>query len=187
MWYISLLAICNEICAYPTIFYLASKPSFSWGRHLLWGSQGLIRLSITVKTIINGCHRNHFVFSNNLKLDHGKITHFTLHIHTLTAIISIFFYMVELQGAEKPIFRNYRHFVSQCPVNTLHWLPNFSLTRHGLTQTKVHSLAKWIALSGKRTVIACVAIEVHDHNTTAPYYIYNKDTCQVILLLYKNN
>ena len=103
---------------------------------------------------------------------------FTLHIHTLTAIISIFFYMVELQGAEKPIFRNYRHFVSQCPVNTLHWLPNFSLTRHGLTQTKVHSLAKWIALSGKRTVIACVAIEVHDHYTTAPLIIF---MCQIFL------
>ena len=26
----------------------------------------LIRLSITVKTIINGCHRSHFVFSDSL-------------------------------------------------------------------------------------------------------------------------
>ena len=29
--------------------------------------------------IFNGCHRNHFVFSDN-----GKIALFTLHIHTLT-------------------------------------------------------------------------------------------------------
>ena len=60
-------------------------------------------------------------------------------------------------------FCNYRHYVSQCPVSTLDWLPNFP--HMGLTWAKVHSLAKWIAVSGNRTAIACVAIEVHDHYT----------------------
>ena len=34
-------------------------------------------------------------------------------------------------------------------------------------RAKVHSLARWIAVSGNRTAIACVAIEVHDHYTTS--------------------
>ena len=42
----------------------------------------LIQLSITVKTIVNGCHKNGFVFFDNVKLDHGKISILTLHIHT---------------------------------------------------------------------------------------------------------
>ena len=47
-------------------------------RHHFIFVRGLTRLSITIKTIINGCHRNRFVFSDNLKLDHGKIGHLRL-------------------------------------------------------------------------------------------------------------
>ena len=61
-------------------------------------------------------------------------------------------------------FRNYRHYIYQAP-----WTDYpISLTRHGLTRTKAHSFAKWIAVSGNRTAITCVVIEVHVHYTTAP-------------------
>ena len=56
-----------------------------------------------------------------------------------------------IAGRWEAHFRNYRHFVSQCPVSTLDWLSNFP-----------HKA--WV----KRTAIACAAIEVHDHYTTAP-------------------
>ena len=64
-------------------------------------------------------------------------------------------------------FRNYRHYVINVPSAPWTDYP-ISLTRHGLTQAKVHSLAKWIAVGGNRTAIACVTIEVHDHYATAP-------------------
>ena len=35
----------------------------------------------------------------------------------------------------------------------------------------VHSLEKSFAVSGDQTTIACAAIEVHDHYTTAPFLI----------------
>ena len=73
--------ICNKIYACPTIF--CSKQDLVWNyatTSFLWGSYGLIRVSITVNMIINGCHLNRFVFSDNLKLDHGKISLLTLYI-----------------------------------------------------------------------------------------------------------
>ena len=42
----------------------------------------------------------------------------------------------------------------------------------GWPRRKVHSLAKWIVVSGNRIAIACVTIEVHDHYTTAPLSTY---------------
>ena len=49
------------------------------------GSEMCIRdSSITVKTIINGCHKNHLIFSDDLMLDHGKFALFTLHTHRHT-------------------------------------------------------------------------------------------------------
>ena len=65
-------------------------------------------------------------------------------------------------------FRNYRNYVSQYPVSTLDWLPNFP-HKAWVDPGEVYSLAKWIAVSGNRTAIACAAIEVHDHYTTAPF------------------
>ena len=70
-----------------------------------------------------------------------------------------------IAGGWEAHFRNYRHFVSQCPVSTLDWLPNFP---HKAWVDPGEGSFKWIALSGNRTVIACVAIEIHDHYTTAP-------------------
>ena len=63
----------------------------------LWGSYGLIRFSITVKTIIKGFLRNSFVFSDNLKLDHGKIGLFTLHTHThIHTHTYVFYYIIRI-------------------------------------------------------------------------------------------
>ena len=42
---------------------------------------------------INDCHRNHFVFSYNLTLNHWKIALLTLHKHTCTYIIRIVIYI----------------------------------------------------------------------------------------------
>ena len=61
-------------------------------------------------------------------------------------------------------FRNYRRYVIQCLELTTQF------PSHGLTQAKVHSLAKWIAVSGNQTAMACVAIEAHDHYTMAPIF-----------------
>ena len=71
--------ICNKIYAFPTIFYVASKPSYVKLRHRFIFVRELRPNSTFhncgTKKIINDCHRNHFVFSDN---------HFlTLHIlHT---------------------------------------------------------------------------------------------------------
>ena len=65
-------------------------------------------------------------------------------------------YMVELHEAEKPTFA----IIDTMWVNfpSAPWTDySISLTRHGLTRAKVHSLAKWITVSGNRTAISCVA------------------------------
>ena len=51
------------------------------------------------------------------------------------------FYMVELQGAEKPIFAVIDTMKVNVPSVPRTDYP-ISLTRHGLAQAKVHSLAK---------------------------------------------
>ena len=79
-------------------------------------------------------------------------------------------------------FRICRHYVN---VLSAPWT-NYpiSLTRPGLTRAKVSSLAKWIAVGGNRTAIACVAIEVYDHYTTAHAPIHPWQ-CHVMLKLNK--
>ena len=94
-----------------------------------------------------------------------------LHLdYVLDFIIYLSIYLYGwIAGSWKAHFRNYRHYYV-INVPSAPWTDyRISLTRHGLTQAKVHSLAKWIVASGNRTAIACVAIEVHDHYTTAPY------------------
>ena len=58
------------------------------------------------------------------------------------------------------VFQSQRSLVD---ISTLDWLPNFP-TRHGLTRAKIHSLGKWMIVSGDRTVIVYVAI---NHYTMA--------------------
>ena len=78
----------------------------------------------------------------------------------------LYFYMVELQETENPIF---------AIIDTMYRLmsrQHLGLTTQfpskGLTWMKVHTLAKWITMSEYRTAITYAAIEVHDHYTTAP-------------------
>ena len=66
-------------------------------------------------------------------------------------------------GWEEAHFHNYRHYVTDNAPSVPWTNYPISFTRHGLTRAKVHSLAKWIAVSGNQTAIPCVAIKVHDH------------------------
>ena len=73
--------------------------------------------------------------------------------------------------------------------------PIFYSTRHGLTWAKVHSLAKWIAVSrvGFEPAVACLGFKskVKDHyNHGALYYLYIPSLwwpAACILELYKYN
>ena len=65
---------------------------------------------------------------------------------------------------------NYRHYVSQCPVSALDWLPNFSRkTWHKLTRGEGSFTCQVnrCELSWDRTTIACVGIEVYYHYNTS--------------------
>ena len=67
---------------------------------------------------------------------------------------------------------NYRHYVSQCPVSPLDWLPNFPHMRMAIWVDPGEGSSIFTCqvnryeLSLDLTVIPCVAIEVHDHYTT---------------------
>ena len=107
---------------------------------LLWGSQDLIRLSITVKTIINGCHRNHFVFSDNpIKLNYGRIALFLRYtqIHTHLRL---------LYNKDNPI-------ISFPIENLIYHIFNFKHGSRGVTHVAIStrwSVKLWLKMSLQR-------------------------------------
>ena len=84
------------------------------------------------------------------------------------ADVCMYMYMVELHEAEAH-FHNYRHYVSQCPVSTLDWLPNFPHKAWVDPGKEEGSFTcHWIVVNGNR-ITACIAIQVHDHYTTTQW------------------
>ena len=114
-------------------------------------------------------HYFHFAFLENCVYEKQKKSikdqrHFCS--NTFFKVFANYFYFYFLYGwiagGWEAHFRNYRHYVIYVPSAPWTDYP-IPLTRHWLTQVKIHSLAKWIAVSGNRTAIACEAMKVHDH------------------------
>ena len=75
--------------------------------------------------------------------------------------------MVELQEAIQTHSCNYR-LCKSVSRQHLGMTTQFPSQGMGWPRAKVYSLAKWIAVSGDQTAIACVAFKVDDHYTTVP-------------------
>ena len=75
--------MCNKMYTFPTILFVASMLSCVKSRHRFIFVREMWPYSTfhNCKDGYKGCPRNHFVFYDILKLDHGKIALFTLHTH----------------------------------------------------------------------------------------------------------
>ena len=110
---------------------------------------------------------------------------FTVETRSIIFNINVLYFLYGwIAGSWEAHFRNYRHFVSQYPVSTLDWLPNFPhkawIDPRRFIRFSLAKAIKWIAVSRNQTALACVAIEVHDHYTKTPCYQITKKDKQII-------